>query len=175
MSQRSIHHASSWSTPTSLTRPHSTRRLGSSTGRAGRVRDRDGLRPGGRRHRPAAVARIFAAKGRPAINPVIVHVADLAQARSVRHRLARRLPQHLAARFWPGPLTLVLHRVRRHPRHGHRREITVGVRLPARKVARGLIERTRPSRSPPPVPTGPTGSHRPGPSTCSPISTAGST
>src|SRR5436309_6658334 len=58
---------------------------------------------------PAAVARIFAAKGRPANNPLIVHVAEVAQARAV----AAAWPEaagRLAERFWPGPLTLVLPR-----------------------------------------------------------------
>src|SRR5689334_16630319 len=56
-----------------------------------------------------AVGRIFAAKGRPATNPVIVHVADAESARSLIGawpESARRL----AERFWPGPLTLVLPR-----------------------------------------------------------------
>src|SRR6266481_5233667 len=55
----------------------------------------------------AAVARIFAAKGRPANNPLIVHVARVKQARE----LAAEWPdaaERLAGRFWPGPLTLVL-------------------------------------------------------------------
>jgi L-threonylcarbamoyladenylate synthase len=54
-----------------------------------------------------AVRKIFAAKGRPRDNPVIVHVSDLKMLRKV----ARRLPgpsRELIARFWPGPLTLVL-------------------------------------------------------------------
>lgn len=54
----------------------------------------------------AAVARIYAAKGRPSFNPLIVHVPDLAAAQAIGtfddHALA------LAAAFWPGPLTLVL-------------------------------------------------------------------
>ncbi|MCS6986767.1 MAG: L-threonylcarbamoyladenylate synthase [Sphingomonadaceae bacterium] len=56
----------------------------------------------------AAVARIFAAKGRPPDNPLIVHVADMAMARG----LARWSPEaaRLAQAFWPGPLTLVLPR-----------------------------------------------------------------
>ena len=55
---------------------------------------------------PAAVAAIYAAKGRPSYNPLIVHVADLAQAVSlaVFDASARKL----AAAFWPGALTLVL-------------------------------------------------------------------
>jgi len=53
-----------------------------------------------------AVARLYAAKGRPAFNPLIAHVADAAAAR----RLARldADAERLAAAFWPGPLTLVL-------------------------------------------------------------------
>lgn len=55
---------------------------------------------------PRAVAAVYAAKGRPSFNPLIAHVADLAMAR----RIARFDPraEALAARFWPGPLTLVL-------------------------------------------------------------------
>jgi L-threonylcarbamoyladenylate synthase len=53
-----------------------------------------------------AIARLYAAKGRPAFNPLIAHVADIAAA----HRLARfdAAAERLAAAFWPGPLTLVL-------------------------------------------------------------------
>ncbi|MEJ2436019.1 MAG: L-threonylcarbamoyladenylate synthase [Pseudolabrys sp.] len=53
-----------------------------------------------------AVARLYAAKGRPSFNPLIAHVADMAAAR----RLAAfdRTAEKLAAAFWPGPLTLVL-------------------------------------------------------------------
>ena len=55
-----------------------------------------------------AVARLYAAKGRPSFNPLIAHVATLAAAR----RLAQfdRAAEALAAAFWPGPLTLVLPR-----------------------------------------------------------------
>ncbi len=53
-----------------------------------------------------AVARIFAAKGRPRFNPLILHVADVAAARALCVFDARA--ERLAAAFWPGPLTLVL-------------------------------------------------------------------
>lgn len=86
---------------------------------------------------PAAVRRIFAAKGRPAHNPLIVHVAAVADAA----RLAEWSDEatKLAERFWPGPLTLVLPR-----RAGVPDEVTAGgptvaVRLPAHPVARELI------------------------------------
>src|SRR5271154_3904414 len=53
-----------------------------------------------------AVARLYAAKGRPAFNPLIAHVPDLAAARTLAHFDADALT--LAQAFWPGPLTLVL-------------------------------------------------------------------
>lgn len=55
---------------------------------------------------PEAVAAIYRAKGRPGFNPLIVHVASLAMARDLAEVDARA--ERLAARFWPGPLTLVL-------------------------------------------------------------------
>ncbi len=91
---------------------------------------------------PAAVARIFAAKGRPADNPLIVHVADEAAAR----KLVRAWPpfaSKLAEVFWPGPLTLVL------PRDASVPDITTGglesvaVRVPAHPIAKALLERAR--------------------------------
>jgi L-threonylcarbamoyladenylate synthase len=87
---------------------------------------------------PAAVARIFEAKGRPSTNPLIVHVHELALAHScVAHWPA--VADDLAKRFWPGPLTLVL------PRSGLIPDIvtgggaTVGVRMPALSFTRELI------------------------------------
>ncbi len=85
-----------------------------------------------------AVARIFAAKGRPTEHPVIVHLAQVAD---VAH-WAREVPpgaRSLAEAFWPGPLTLIL------PRASHVDDIvtggqdTVGVRVPAHPVARELL------------------------------------
>jgi len=55
---------------------------------------------------PAAVAAVYAAKGRPSFNPLIAHVADLEQARRVATFDAQATA--LAQAFWPGPLTLVL-------------------------------------------------------------------
>jgi L-threonylcarbamoyladenylate synthase len=87
----------------------------------------------------AAVGRIFAAKGRPAHNPIIVHVADAAGARAV----AADWPAHavaLAARFWPGPLTLVLPRRREVPDVVTAGGPTVAVRVPAHPGARAVLE-----------------------------------
>ncbi|MBI4324553.1 MAG: L-threonylcarbamoyladenylate synthase, partial [Chloroflexi bacterium] len=87
---------------------------------------------------PEAVARIFAAKGRPAHNPVIVHVAGLEMARRC---VAEWIPPagKLAAAFWPGPLTLVL------PRSGIIPDLitaggqTVGVRWPSHPFIQAVI------------------------------------
>lgn len=85
-----------------------------------------------------AVARIYAAKGRPVYNPLIVHMADVESA----HRLAARWPEaaeRLAAAFWPGPLTLVLPRA-----HGVPDAVTAGLpsvalRVPRHPVALALL------------------------------------
>src|SRR6187431_2339655 len=61
-----------------------------------------------------AVRRLFAAKGRPANDPLIVHVRSYAEIPS----LVREIPaaaEVLAARFWPGPLTLIMRRAARVP------------------------------------------------------------
>ena len=60
-----------------------------------------------------ACAKIFEAKGRPTFNPLIVHVADLAQVAQIAE--VTDTARILADRFWPGPLTLVL---RLRPDHG---------------------------------------------------------
>jgi L-threonylcarbamoyladenylate synthase len=86
-----------------------------------------------------AVARIFAAKGRPRFNPLIVHVPDLAAAEALAEFDARA--SHAARRFWPGPLTLVL---RRRPHSGISLLAcagldTVAIRVPAHPVAQALL------------------------------------
>jgi L-threonylcarbamoyladenylate synthase len=86
----------------------------------------------------AAVARIFAAKGRPSNNPLIVHVADAADVA----RVAASWPDaaaRLAERFWPGPLTLVLPKRPDLPDAVTAGGVTVAVRVPAHPVARALI------------------------------------
>lgn len=85
-----------------------------------------------------AVAKIFAAKGRPAINPVIVHVSDQQMLRHVVTDWPANA-QHLADRFWPGPLTLVLPRTNSIPDIVSAGGPTVAVRMPAHLVALGLI------------------------------------
>ena len=86
----------------------------------------------------AAVTRLFAAKGRPSNNPLIVHVADGADA----VRVAASWPTaaaRLAERFWPGPLTLVLPRRPEVPDVVTAGGPTVAVRVPSHPVAQALI------------------------------------
>ncbi|MDA8746485.1 L-threonylcarbamoyladenylate synthase, partial [Rubripirellula amarantea] len=89
-----------------------------------------------------AVKRIFAAKGRPATNPLIVHLADVTQLAWVTDpNLDPIVTQRInkLSQFWPGPLTLVL------PRNAAVPDIvtagldTVAVRIPSHEVARQLI------------------------------------
>jgi len=98
----------------------------------------------------AAVAKIFAAKGRPSDHPLIVHLADTDVAAGVAH-FAQAVPafaQALMRAFWPGPLTLIL------PRHpgvataaagGH---ATVGLRCPSHPVAQALLRACAQARPP---------------------------
>ncbi|MFO0602745.1 MAG: L-threonylcarbamoyladenylate synthase [Polyangiales bacterium] len=95
---------------------------------------------GARADDAAAVARIFAAKGRPAYNPLIVHVAGEDAARGLASRWPA-LASKLAAAFWPGPLTLVVPRDRaRVPDAVCAGGDTVAVRCPAHPVALALLK-----------------------------------
>ncbi len=86
-----------------------------------------------------AVARIFAAKGRPAYNPLIVHVPGVAEAR-VLARCWPTLATRLAEAFWPGPLTLVVPRDRaRVPDGVSASGDTVALRCPAHPVAQAVL------------------------------------
>jgi L-threonylcarbamoyladenylate synthase len=85
-----------------------------------------------------AVRAVFAAKGRPADNPLIVHVADLADVASVAAEVTP-LARELAERWWPGPLTLVLPARPDLPTETTGGLATVAVRVPDHPVARALI------------------------------------
>lgn len=87
-----------------------------------------------------AVRRVFSIKGRPSSNPLIVHVADETQARQVTTAWPEAATV-LAARFWPGPLTLVLPRATIVPSVTAADLDTVAVRMPAHPVALDLIRR----------------------------------
>jgi L-threonylcarbamoyladenylate synthase len=86
-----------------------------------------------------AVKRLFAAKGRPANDPLIVHVTSIDAAAP----LVRTIPEsarQLAQRFWPGPLTLVMRRSAAVPDEVTAGLDTVAIRVPAHPIARALIE-----------------------------------
>ena len=85
-----------------------------------------------------AVRRIFAAKGRPADHPVIIHIA---RERDLE-RWARAIPagaRQLAAAFWPGPLTLILPRAAGVLDQVTGGQDSVGLRVPAHPVAQALL------------------------------------
>lgn len=88
---------------------------------------------------PAACRRIFAVKGRPAYDPLIVHAASRTIAESVA--LFNRLADELVARFWPGPLTLVLRKRPLVPGIVTAERLTVAVRVPAHPLFRELLDR----------------------------------
>lgn len=86
----------------------------------------------------AAVAKIFAAKGRPADHPLIVHVASSAQVSDY----AAEVPdfaQRLIAAFWPGPLTLILPRREGVARAAAGGQDSIGLRCPSHPVAQALL------------------------------------
>jgi L-threonylcarbamoyladenylate synthase len=91
----------------------------------------------------AAVARIFAAKGRPADHPLIVHVLD---ADDALHFAAELPPvaRRLIEAFWPGPLTLIVPRRDGVAAAAAGGQGTIGLRCPAHPVARALLEAARP-------------------------------
>ncbi|MCX2860742.1 L-threonylcarbamoyladenylate synthase [Paucibacter sp. PLA-PC-4] len=93
---------------------------------------------GARADDDAAVAKIFAAKGRPSDHPLIVHVLDAADAVD----FAAALPpvaQRLMAAFWPGPLTLILPRAPGVGAAAAGGQDSIGLRCPAHPVARALL------------------------------------
>lgn len=86
----------------------------------------------------AAVRAIFEAKGRPADDPVIVHLAAASELDRVA--VGNDWALQLAGRFWPGPLTLVLPKRAEIPSEVTAGLGTVGVRVPAHPVAQGILE-----------------------------------
>ena len=93
---------------------------------------------GARADDDAAVARIFAAKGRPADHPLIVHVAS---AEAAAHFAEKLNPdaQRLMAAFWPGPLTLIVARRPGVAAAAAGGQASIGLRLPAHPLAQALL------------------------------------
>lgn len=86
----------------------------------------------------AAVRQIFAAKGRPSDNPLIVHIADFAQIYDLTAQVPDTAVQ-LAQAYWPGPMTIILPKASCIPDEVSAGLDTVGIRLPSHPIARAVI------------------------------------
>ncbi len=93
---------------------------------------------GARADDDAAVAKIFAAKGRPADHPLIVHVNDVAGARTFASDWPAAA-QRLAEAFWPGPLTVIVPRRAGKAAAAAGGQASVGLRCPSHPVAQALL------------------------------------
>jgi L-threonylcarbamoyladenylate synthase len=86
-----------------------------------------------------ALRKVYELKGRPSDNPLIAHVLDEHQARSLAQNWSDRASA-LAHRFWPGPLTLIVEKDDDVPREATAGLSTIAVRSPSHPVARRLLE-----------------------------------
>ena len=91
----------------------------------------------------AAVAAIFKAKGRPADNPLIVHIAHRAQLDALVADIPP-MAEALAQAYWPGPLTMIFRKAACIPNEVSAGLPTVAVRMPSHPIARQIIERSCP-------------------------------
>lgn len=87
----------------------------------------------------AAVCAIFAAKGRPADNPLIVHISSMEEIYDLISGNLPEMAKALAEAFWPGPLTMILPRGSKIPNVVTAGMDTVGIRMPSHEAARALI------------------------------------
>ncbi len=94
-----------------------------------------------------AVAAIFAAKGRPADNPLIVHIAKREQL-DVLVADVPPMAEALADAYWPGPLTMIFRKADCIPHEVSAGLQTVAVRMPSHPIARQIIERSSPLAAP---------------------------
>jgi L-threonylcarbamoyladenylate synthase len=90
----------------------------------------------------AAVAKIFAAKGRPPDHPLIVHVGDVGSAQVFAADWPA-VAQQLAARFWPGPLTLIVPRAPGIAAASAGGQDSIGLRCPSHPVAQALLREAK--------------------------------
>ena len=95
---------------------------------------------GARADHDSAVARIFAAKGRPATHPLIVHVADRAGAEPFVATMPA-VAARLVDAFWPGPLTVIVARAPGVAEAAAAGQATIGLRCPAHPVAHALLRK----------------------------------
>ena len=92
----------------------------------------DGLNPDSSR-------KIYAAKGRPSDNPLIIHIYRFEDIYEITAQVPE-VAKQIAEAFWPGPLTLILPKAEKVPKETTGGLDTVAVRLPSHPVARKLIE-----------------------------------
>ena len=94
---------------------------------------------GGNALDPQASMKIYAAKGRPSDNPLIVHIAELEQL----EKITTEIPEGakiLAEKYWPGPLTMILPKADIVPRETTGGLDSVAVRFPSDRIAQELIK-----------------------------------
>jgi L-threonylcarbamoyladenylate synthase len=96
---------------------------------------------------PSAVRKVFAAKGRPADDPLIVHVASISDAEKVAGKMPA-VARKLMKKYWPGPLTLVIPKSKNVPGAVTAGLDTVAVRMPAHPVALALCRAVGPIAAP---------------------------
>lgn len=88
---------------------------------------------------PEASKKIYAAKGRPSDNPLIVHIAKPEDLEQVAKNISNKA-RMLASKFWPGPLTMIFEKADCVPKETTGGLDTVAVRLPLDRIARDFIE-----------------------------------
>lgn len=93
---------------------------------------------GGDALNPQSSEKIYRAKGRPSDNPLIVHIADMERLDAIVRSVPKQAKE-LAARFWPGPLTMILEKSDLVPPETTGGLTTVAVRMPSHPVAAALI------------------------------------
>jgi L-threonylcarbamoyladenylate synthase len=93
---------------------------------------------GGDALNPEASAKIYAAKGRPSDNPLIVHIADM-EALAVLTESVPEKAYRLADHFWPGPLTMIMPKSEKVPYQTTGGLATVAIRMPSHPAAFELI------------------------------------
>ncbi|MCR5669617.1 MAG: threonylcarbamoyl-AMP synthase [Butyrivibrio sp.] len=96
---------------------------------------------GGDALNPQSSKKIYAAKGRPSDNPLIVHVADLEHLEEIVTEVPEAA-RKLAARFWPGPMTMILNKNERVPYETTGGLDTVAIRMPNNLIALELIRQS---------------------------------
>ncbi len=94
---------------------------------------------GGDALNPDSSRKIYAAKGRPSDNPLIVHIANMDALEAIVETVSDEAKK-VAEAFWPGPLTIILPKSQKVPHETTGGLDTVAVRMPAHPVARKLIE-----------------------------------